>query len=86
MTEGMMFLTVIMVFAIPLVAIVGGLGLEALKVLRGNPKKGSQVSAEETELMQELFRIASRMEKRVEALETLIMDRARENAKEERFR
>ncbi len=77
---------VVMLFSIPLIAIVGGLGIQALKILKGDSKKGNQVPAEETELMQDLFRIASRMEKRVEALETLIMDRAREAEKEERFR
>jgi phage shock protein B len=83
---GVDVIAVIMVFGIPLVAIVGGLGLEALKIIKGTPKKGKEVSAEETELMQELFRTASRMEKRVESLETLLLDRAREAEKEERFR
>ena len=79
-------IAIIMVFGIPLVAVIGGLGLEALKIIKGNPKKSSNVTAEETELMQELFRTASRMEKRIEALETLLLDRAREAEKEERFR
>jgi phage shock protein B len=83
---GVDVIAVLMVFGIPLVAIVGGLGLEALKIIKGTPKKGKEVSAEETELMQDLFRTAAHMEKRIEALETLLLDRAREAAKEERFR
>ncbi len=79
-------LAVLMLFGIPMVAVIGGLGIEALKIIKGTPKKGKEVSAEETELMQELFRTASRMEKRIEALETLLLDRAREAEKEERFR
>ena len=42
--------------------------------------------SEETRLVQQIHEDLLRMEKRVEALETLIMDRARENEKEERFR
>lgn len=79
-------IAVVMLFSIPLAAIIGGLGIQALKILKGDPKKGDSVSTEDAELMQELFRIASRMEKRIEALETLMLDRAREAEKEERFR
>ncbi len=71
-------LAVLMLFSIPMVAVIGGLGIEALKIIKGTPKKGKEVSTDETEMMQELFRTASRMEKRIEALETLLLDRARD--------
>jgi hypothetical protein len=91
-----------MLFGIPMVAVIGGLFIEALKILKGSPQgvdpsspgsdfklkfitgKG-QLSSEETQMMQDLFKIASRMEQRIEALETLIMDRVRDAEKEESF-
>ncbi len=72
-------LAVIMVFAIPLAAIIGGLCVEALKVLRrGTDKETRQRLQEETRLVQELCRRLDRMEERIEALETILIERERE--------
>lgn len=67
---------VVMIFSIPLVAIIGGLGLEALKVMKKSKGLDQQLTSEETATLQELHRLALQMEKRIEALETLIMDRS----------
>ncbi len=68
--------TIIMIFAIPLVAIIGGLAVEALKVVRqGDGRAGRQASAEETRLVQQMHEMLQKMEERIEALETLLIDR-----------
>jgi phage shock protein B len=73
-------LAIVMVFAIPLTAILGGFFIEALKVLRGDrsTKQAAESSREETEMIQAIYRGLADMEKRIEALETLLLDSRRE--------
>ena len=70
-------LAVFMVFSIPLVAIVGGLGLAALKILRGGRDSASEV--EDTRLIQEMHRQLQKMEDRVGSLETILLDKDRKD-------
>jgi len=57
-------------------AIIGGTILAAIKTRHGGISRQSRKNeAEEAKMMQEIFRGLSRMEKRVEALETILMDR-----------
>ena len=57
-------------------AIVGGTILAAIRARHGGISRQSRKNeAEEAKMMQEIFRGLSRMEKRVEALETILMDR-----------
>lgn len=71
-------LAVLMVFAIPIVAIVGSLAIQALKILRGSPgDRTGQQSADETRMIQTIYNELSRMEERVEALETILLERER---------
>ena len=61
-------------------AIVGSTILMAIKILRGGFSRKSQHSqAEESKMIQEIYQGLSRMEKRVEALETIILDRERKD-------
>ncbi len=70
---------VIMVFAIPLAAVIGGLAVEALKTLKeGRDKDLNRRLQEETELVQQMRRQMDAMQDRVEALETLLIERDRE--------
>ncbi len=56
-------------------AIVGGTILAAIRTRHGGISRRSRKNqAEEAEMMQEIFRGLSRMEKRVETLETILMD------------
>ena len=74
-------LTIIMVFAIPLVAIIGGLAIAALKILKGGHNRATREQLkEETRLVQEIHGQLLRMEERIEALETLVIDREREKS------
>ena len=61
---------------IALFAIIFGFVLALAKVKRGGSLRGSErLQAEEARLIQELHRGLSRMEERVETLETILLDR-----------
>ena len=75
---GIAELAVIMVFGIPMLAILGWILLSALKILRGeSTKEGKRMHTDEARIMQEIHLGLSNLEKRVESLETLLLDRAR---------
>ena len=56
----------------------------ALKRTRGGPLgRGDEQGSDETELIQEIHKGLSRMEERVEALETILLERERKKKREE---
>ncbi len=62
-------------------AIIPGAILLAIKFIRGGQSAGDQ--AEEAKMIQEIYKGLSRMEERVEALETILLDKeGRKSAKE----
>ena len=63
-------------------AIIPGAILLAIKFLRGGQSAGDQ--AEETKMIQEIYTGLSRMEERVEALETILLDKERRKSAKER--
>ena len=77
--------------SIPIVAIVCGfllialvLVLRMLRVVFGASADGSRASnVEEAKLIQDIYHGLLKMEERVEALETLLLERERENEKKE---
>jgi hypothetical protein len=61
-------------------AVVGGTILMAIKILKGGVSRKSQKSqAEETRFIQEIYQGLSRMEERVESLETILLDREKKD-------
>ena len=75
---GIVFSSIVAIFAI----IMGFVLLET-KIKRGGSfRHGEQLNADETKLIQELHQGLSRMEERVEALETILADREATEAKE----
>ena len=61
-------------------AIIGSTILMAIKILKGGlSRKGQKFQAEEAGMIQEMYKGLSRMEERVEALETIILDRERKD-------
>lgn len=71
-------LALLLIFGPIFAAVVGGIFIKALKIWKGlSPEQSQQLRAEETRLMQELYQGLSRMEERVEALETILLDRKR---------
>lgn len=58
--------------------VVGSTILMAIKMLRGDmSKKGQRLDNEETRTLQEIHQGLERMERRLEALETIVFDRAK---------
>jgi len=71
-------LAITLIFGLPIVAVVGKYVVEVAKTLRKEPtsKETRKLDAEETELIQNIYHGLQRMEQRIEALETILMDRA----------
>ena len=61
-------------------AIIGSTVLMAIKILKGGvSRRGQNSQAEEARMIQEVYQGLSQMEKRVEALETLILEGERKD-------
>jgi len=61
-------------------AIIGSTILMAIKILKGGlSRKGQKLETEETKVIQQIYQGLSRMEERVEALETIILDHERKD-------
>jgi len=61
-------------------AIIGSTILMAIKILKGGlSRKGQKFQADEARMIQEMYQGLSRMEERVEALETIILDHERKD-------
>ena len=76
---------VALVFGAPLLAlaIIGGTILLAIKIVKGGVSaKGQNHQAQEAKVIQEIYQGLSRMEERVEALETILLDRQKKEGRE----
>jgi phage shock protein B len=72
---------VVTVFAgsILILAIIGSTILMGLKIVKGGvTSRNRKTQTDEARIIQEIYQGLARMEERVEALETIIMDRERE--------
>ncbi len=70
-------LAILLIFGLPIMAVAGHFLVEGLKVMRGgSPRRDRQLEAEETRIIQDVYQGLRKLEERVEALETLLMDRA----------
>ena len=68
----------IVALLIPLAAVVGGIFLAALRILKGESRRKSDSNdAEEARMIQDIYHGLVKMEQRVESLETLLLDRQR---------
>jgi phage shock protein B len=67
-----------MALAIPLSVVIGVFLLIALAILKGggSKKENKQMRSDEARTIQEIHRGLTRMEERIDALETLLLDRA----------
>jgi len=74
--KGLTSVAVSLVFAIPLLVVVGVIVLLALKILKGgNGAKATERSAEEARIIQDVYHGLEKMEKRIEALETILLEK-----------
>ncbi|MBW1886893.1 MAG: phage-shock protein [Deltaproteobacteria bacterium] len=78
--HGILVLSIIFGGAILILAIIGSTILMAIKIIKGGvSRKGQNLQADETKKIQEIYQGLSRMTERVEALETIILDRDRKD-------
>ena len=74
--QTVMILAVIFGGSVLALAIIGSTILMAIKILKGGlSRSGKRSETEEARTIQEIYQGLSRMEHRVEALETIILDR-----------
>jgi phage shock protein B len=64
-------------------AVIGGTIIMSIKLLKGGTSRKDQ--AEDSKIIQEIYQGLSRMEKRVEALETIILDREKRERQNEKL-
>jgi phage shock protein B len=78
--HGVMIVAIVFGGSVLVVAIIGSTILMAIKILKGGlSRKGQRVQSEEARMIQEIYQGLSRMEARVEALETIILERERKD-------
>jgi phage shock protein B len=74
--EGAFIVAIVFGSIVLAIAIVGTTILMAIRIIKGGVSRKQQTQeAEETRLIQEMFQKLSRMEARIEALETILLDR-----------
>ena len=80
--HGVMIVSVVFGGIVLALAIIGSTILMAIKIIKGGLSPSGQKSqADETKMIQEIYDGLSRMEERVEALETILLDRERKGDK-----
>jgi hypothetical protein len=78
--SGVLILTIIFGGSILALAIIGSTILMAIKILKGGlSQKGQKLQTDEARTIQEIYQGLSQMEKRLEALETIILDHERKD-------
>jgi phage shock protein B len=78
--HGVLIVAIVLGGSVLVVAIIGSTILMAIKILKGGlSRKGQRVQSEEARMIQEIYQGLSRMEARVEALETIILERERKD-------
>ena len=64
-------------------AVIGGTIVLSIRLLKGGTSR--KVQAEDSKIIQEIYKGLSRMEERVDALETILLDREKEGHKNEKL-
>ena len=78
--HGALILSIIFGGSILILAIIGSTILMAIKIIKGGvSRKGQDIQTDEAKKIQEIYQGLSRMEERIEALETIILDRERKD-------
>jgi len=75
-------ITVLLIFGLPFLIVAGFFLIWALKIVTGgSSRQKEEIQADETRLIQEIHQGLMRMEERIEALETILMDQDRKEAR-----
>ena len=78
--EGVLIVAIVFAGSVLALAIIGSTILIAIKILKGGlSRKGQKLQAEEARMIQEMYQGLSRMEERIEALETIVLDSKRKD-------
>ncbi|MBL7217387.1 MAG: phage-shock protein [Desulfobacteraceae bacterium] len=78
--HGVIALSIIFGGSILILAIIGSTILMAIKIFKETvSKRGQQNQTDEAKMIQEIYKGLSQMEERLEALETIILDRERKD-------
>ena len=78
--HGVIALSIIFGGSVLILAIIGSTILMGIKFFKGGvSKKGQQDQTDEAKMIQEIYRGLSLMEKRIEALETILLERERKD-------
>jgi phage shock protein B len=78
--HGVLIVAIVFGGTVLALAIIGSTILMAIRILKGElSRKGQKVQTQEAGMIQEIYQGLSRMEERVEALETIILDRKRKD-------
>lgn len=78
--HGVLIIAIVFGGTVLALAIIGSTILMAIKILKGGlSRKGQKVQTQEARMIQEIYQGLSGMEERVEALETIILDRMRKD-------
>ena len=75
-------LVILIIFggAILALVIIGSTILMAIRIFKGDAsRKGQKLESEEARMVQEIYQGLSKMEKRIEAIETIILDQGRKD-------
>ncbi|UCG64056.1 MAG: phage-shock protein [Deltaproteobacteria bacterium] len=78
--HGVLIIAIVFGGTVLALAVIGSTILMAIKTMKGGlSRKGQKVQTEEARMIQEIYQGLSRMEERVESLETIILDRERKD-------
>lgn len=81
--QAVTILAVIFSFIILALSIIGVTIVTIVKVAKGGvSRRGQKLAAKEAETVQEIYQNLSKMEERVESLETLLLDRERKDRRQ----
>lgn len=79
-------LAIVLSFTLAFIGLIGGLSIGFVKALKGTGnRKTRELDSEDTRAFQEIQRGFSRMEQRVESLETILVDREARESEPARF-
>lgn len=80
--EGILIVSIVFGGIVLALVVVGGIVLIAIKMFRGGlSRENRQQRADDARMIQEIYQGLSRMEQRVESLETILLDRQAQERK-----
>ena len=77
--QAILFFAIVLGATVLALAIIGSTIVMAIKIFKGEDSpRGKKIRADEAKMIQEIYQGLARMEQRVEALETIIIDKEKD--------